>query len=322
MPKRNIIVIGASAGGVEALCELIKHLPTNIDAAVFVVMHIGSESILPHILGRCGKLPVVHAGNNSKYERGTVYVAPSNHHLLIKDHMTVLTRGPRENGHRPAIDVLFRSAAREHRNRVAGVVLSGGLDDGTAGLYAIKARGGIAIVQDPNEAMTPSMPRSAIAEVDVDYCLPVSQIATALTQLASGDATSITDGLNGGKHMADKITATSEEAAIHHPESNVPLSCPECNGPLYEVKEGEIARFQCIVGHAFSPDSLSEQHTDALERALWTAMRTLKERTMLHRRLLERRRNKGEQDLMKRVEESIGTAETDIKLLREILDRI
>jgi two-component system, chemotaxis family, protein-glutamate methylesterase/glutaminase len=321
-PKRNIIVIGASAGGVEALCELTRNLPKDLDASVFIVMHIGQESMLPHILSRCGNLPAVHAQNNVKYKRGSIYVAPSNHHLTIKDHMTMLNRGPRENGHRPAIDVLFRSAARAHRRRVIGVVLSGGLDDGSAGLYAIKARGGVAIVQDPSEAITPSMPRSAIESVDVDYCLPVSQIATILTELAQGGATTTTESPNGGNDMSDKVTEVSEESAIHHPETNVPLSCPECNGPLYELKEGELSRFQCIVGHAFSPDGLSEQHTEALERALWTAMRTLKERTMLHRKLLEHRRNRGEEELMQRLEESIGTAENDLKLLREVLDRI
>jgi two-component system chemotaxis response regulator CheB len=283
-------------------------------------MHIGTESMLPHILSRCGTLEAIAAGHNAKYKRGCIYVAPSNHHLAIRNGMTILSRGPRENGHRPAIDVLFRSAARAHRAKVTGVVLSGGLDDGTAGLYAIKARGGVAIVQDPSEAMTADMPRAALDAVDVDYCLPVSQIAAVLAQLASGKATNITDSPNGGNDMPDQFDTT--DPASQAPGKQIPLNCPECSGPLYEVKQGNLSRFQCFVGHAFSPESLSEQHTDALERALWIAMRTLKERTVLHKKLLERKRNKGEEDLMARLEESIATAEEDLNLLREILDRI
>src|SRR5215475_4061279 len=188
MTKRNIIVIGTSSGGVEALCELNKHLPKDLDASVFVVMHIGTETMLPHILSRCGNLPAAIAEHRKRYKRGCIYCAPANCHMSIKDHMTVLTRGPRENGHRPAIDVLFRSAARTHRSNVIGVVLSGGRDDGSAGLYAIKARGGVAIVQDPVEAVTPSMPQNALNMVDVDFCLPVRQIADVLVQLANGKA--------------------------------------------------------------------------------------------------------------------------------------
>jgi two-component system chemotaxis response regulator CheB len=318
--KRNIIVVGTSAGGVEALCELNKHLPQDLDASVFVVLHVGTETMLPHILSRCGNLPAVSAENEKRYKRGCIYCAPANCHLLIKDHTTVLTRGPRENGHRPAIDVLFRSAARAHRSKVIGVVLSGGRDDGSAGLFAIKARGGVAIVQDPAEAVTPSMPQNALSMVDVDYCLPIRQIADVLSQLANGKATNITESSNGGTSMEDHATAdhpTSEPTG-----DQIPVTCPECNGPLYEVKDGELVLFQCFVGHRFSPESLSDEHAEALERALWTAIRKLKERIVLHQNLFERKRNKGEQELLKRLEESITTAREDIKLLREILHRI
>jgi two-component system chemotaxis response regulator CheB len=320
-PKRNIIVVGTSAGGVQALCELFGHLPKDLDAAVFVVMHIGSESMLPEILSKCGNLPAMSAEHEKRYERGRVYVAPPHCHLAIKDHVTILNRGPRENGHRPAADVLFRSAAREHREKVVGVVLSGGRDDGTAGLFTIKARGGIAIVQQPEEAMTPNMPQNALRMVDVDFCLPVRQIADVLVQLTKGKATNITESPNGGTNMDEQ--ATADRPTSQPPGQQIPIACPECNGPLYEVKEGELARFQCFVGHAFSPESLSEQHTEALERALWTAIRKLKERIVLHEELIKRKkRNKGEDELVKRLEESIGTSERDIKLLRDVLERI
>jgi two-component system, chemotaxis family, protein-glutamate methylesterase/glutaminase len=320
MTKRNIIVIGTSAGGVAALCELTKHLPKDLDASIFVVMHIGTETLLPHILTRCGNLPAVVAEDGKEYERGCIYCAPAHCHLSIRDHTTVLTRGPRENGYRPAVDVLFRSAAREHRSRVIGVVLSGGRDDGSAGLYAIKARGGLAIVQDPAEAITPNMPQNALNMVDVDFCLPVRQIADVLVELANGKATDVTESANGENVMEDH--ATADRPTSEPPGNQIPVACPECNGPLYEIKDGELAHFQCFVGHAFSPESLSEQHTEALERALWTAIRKLKERVVLHKQLAERKRNKGEEELLKRLEESVAASERDLKLLRDILERI
>jgi len=319
--KRDIIVIGTSAGGVDALCELTKLLPRDLDASVFVVMHIGSTSALPQILSRCGNLPAVAAKNNKRYETGCVYCAPPHCHLSIKDHKTVLTRGARENGHRPAADVLFRSAARTHREKVVGIVLSGGRDDGSAGLFAIKARGGVAIVQDPKEAMTKNMPQNALDMVDVDFCLPIRQIAKVIVQLVDGKATNVTESLNDGLKMEEH--ASADRPTSEPPGEQVPLNCPECSGPLYQVKEGELTRFQCFVGHAYSPESLSEEHTEALERAIWTAIRRLKERIVLHEELLKRKkRNKGEDELKNRLEESIVTAEQDLKLLREILDRI
>jgi two-component system chemotaxis response regulator CheB len=319
MIKRNIIVVGTSSGGVQTLCELTKYLPEDLDASIFVVMHIGSETMLPEILSDCGNLPAVIAEHGKEYKRGHIYCAAANCHLSIKDHVTVLTRGPRENGHRPAIDVLFRSAAREHRAKVVGVLLTGGRDDGTAGLYAIKARGGVAIVQNPEEAVTPDMPRNALNMVDVDFCLPVREIADVLVQLANGKAANLTESSNG--NAVEDETAT-DQASGEPPGNQIPVTCPECDGPLYEVKEGELALFQCFVGHRFSPQSLGGQHTEALERALWTASRKLKERIVLHEQLAERKRNKGENELRKRLEESVISARKDLKLLREVLDRI
>jgi len=319
MHKRNIIVIGTSAGGVQTLCDLTKYLPGDLDASMFVVMHIGSETMLPQILSSRGNLPAVIAEHGKEYKRGHIYCAPANCHLSIKDHVTVLKRGPRENGHRPAIDVLFRSAAREHRAKVVGVLLTGGRDDGTAGLYAIKARGGVAIVQNPDEAAMPDMPRNALNMVDVDFCLPVREIAEVLVQLANGNAIDITETSNG--NVVEDETA-ADEASAEPPGDQIPVACPECNGPLYEVKDGELAHFQCFVGHRFSPQSLGEQHTEALERALWTASRKLKERIVLHEQLAERKRNKGEDELRKRLEESVVNAREDLKLLREVLDRM
>jgi two-component system, chemotaxis family, protein-glutamate methylesterase/glutaminase len=320
MTKRTIIVIGTSTGGLDALCELNKHLPKDLASSIFVVMHIGATSLLPQILSRCGNLPAVSAEHERHYKRGVIYCAPANCHMVIKDHATLLTRGPRENGHRPAADVLFRSAARVHRSKVVGVVLSGGRDDGSAGLYAIKVRGGVAIVQDPGEATSPEMPQNALEMVDVDFCLPVRQIADVLVDLANGNVKNMKKRSRKGDKMEEQ--ATAERPTSEPPGDQIPIACPECNGPMWEVKNGGLALFQCFVGHRFSPESLSEEHGEALERALWTAIRKLKERVVLHQRLLKQKRNNGEQYLFNRLEESVTTAERDIKLLREILERI
>ncbi len=186
MPEHDIIVVGASAGGVEALIILTGALPSNLQAAVFIVLHIPAQSpsLLPDILNRAGSLKVVSATDNAEIEYGHVYVAPPNFHLLVESEHIRVVSGPKENRHRPAIDPLFRSAATAYGSRVMGVILTGSLDDGTAGLQAIKICGGVAIVQDPQEALFPSMPMSALANVQVDYTLPLAQIGPLLGSLS------------------------------------------------------------------------------------------------------------------------------------------
>jgi two-component system, chemotaxis family, protein-glutamate methylesterase/glutaminase len=187
LPRHDIIVIGASAGGVEALKELVSGLPPDFPVVMFVVLHIPAQSpsMLPSILSRFGALEAIHPEDGEAIQPGRIYVAPPNHHLLVKGGYVRIVRGPRENRHRPAADPLFRSAAHAYGPRVVGVVLTGTLDDGTAGLLAVKARGGVAIVQDPNEALYPGMPRSALENAEVDYCLRLSGIAARLVQLAN-----------------------------------------------------------------------------------------------------------------------------------------
>src|SRR5215469_4343326 len=170
LAERNIIVVGCSVGGVEALQKLAAGFPQKFHASIFVVMHLAPQttSVLPDILNRSGKLPASHPRDGEVFRTGHIYVAPPNHHLVIEDGRMRITRGPKENRHRPAVDPLFRSAARYYGRRVIGVVLTGALDDGTAGLLSIKRRGGVAIVQDPGEAMAADMPRSAVENVAVD----------------------------------------------------------------------------------------------------------------------------------------------------------
>lgn len=316
MLARDIIVIGASAGGVETLCTLCEHLPKDLPAAIFIVMHIRSESGLAHVLDRCGPLSAQNAYDHEVFESGHIYVAPPDHHLQLEDGNRIrLTRGPRENNHRPAIDVLFRKTARAFQSRVVGVILSGAQDDGAAGLFAIKKRGGVAIVQDPDEATVSEMPDNALKYVEVDYCLPVVEIAPLLVRLARGEQST--------KIQIDKAAKLPAKQADESTGEFVPIGCPECNGPLYETRTGELAHFACKVGHAFSPQSLHQSHVEALERALWTAVRVLNERVEMHKKMSQRRtKNKAEEELAQRFEENVATAEKDLTLLREILGRL
>ena len=324
MPGHDIIVIGASAGGVEALAQLVRGLPPDLPAAVFVVLHISPDgtSVLPNILNRCGPLPAAHPEDNQAIQHGRIYVAPPNKHLLVKNGHIRLTRGPRENRNRPAVDPLFRTAARWYGPRVVGVVLSGMLDDGTAGLLAIKSRGGTAIVQDPGEAFYAGMPRNAIENVPVDRVLWVFDMAPALVELArqpvfEEGAAPVSEELEIESDIAEFEMATYEqEPKIGTPSA---FSCPECHGALWEIRDGELARYRCRTGHAFSPDSLAAAQAEALEEALWTALRALEESAALSRRLRERMAQHGRPRAAARFEDQARTAEERAEVIRQVL---
>ena len=283
----EIIVIGASAGGVDALPRLLGSLPASLPASVFVVLHIPAQGpdLLAEILGRHAALPVRNGIDGEKIRRGQVYLAPPDHHLQMEGGCVRVSRGPRENRHRPAVDALFRSAAESYGPRVTGVVLTGYFDDGTAGLNSVKTHGGIAIVQDPEEALAPGMPRSALRNVKVDHCVPLAEIGPLLVQLAT--SRTLPALTKGSPRMAKRQMRPKEmETKFGPPTAFV---CPECNGPLWETKAGPSLQFRCHVGHAYSPDSLLADHADGLERALWSAVRTFDEQAALLRRLGERR---------------------------------
>ena len=287
MLGHDIIVIGASAGGVNALPRLIASLPADLPASVFVVLHIPAQGpdLLAEIVGRHAILPVRNGVDGEKIVCGRVYLAPPDQHLQVKGGRVRLSRGPRENRHRPSIDTLFRSAAESYGPRVAGAVLTGYLDDGTAGLNSVKTRGGIAIVQDPKDAIAPAMPQSALRNVKVDHCVPLSDIAPLLVRLAT--TRTIPRQKKGTPRVEKRHMNPKEmEKRFGRPTAFV---CPECNGPLWETKAGPSLQFRCHVGHAYSPDSLLADHAEGLERALWSAVRTLDEQAALLRRLGERR---------------------------------
>ena len=298
MHGHDIIVIGASAGGVEALSALVSQLPPDLDAAVFIVLHVPahSVSVLPRILSRRGGLPATHPQNGEPIQTGHIYVAPPDFHLLLRDGRIQLTRGPRENGHRPAIDPMFRSAAFAYGSRVIGVILSGALSDGAAGLEAVKMRGGSAIVQDPEEALYSGMPRSAIEQVAVDHILPLAEMGAALVRLTTEpalDAETFPDPTEND--MEQKLasllnTALPEEI---HPGKPGMYGCPDCGGVLWEIPEGEVLRFRCRVGHAWAAEGLLSEQVNSMEEALWTALRALEESASLCKRLEARAGERG-----------------------------
>ena len=308
------IVIGASAGGLEPLREVVAQLPADLPAPVFVVMHLPAnhKSYLPEILSNTGPLPALHPEDNTRIQTGVIYVAPPDHHLLIDDGFVAVKRGPKENGFRPSIDALFRSAAYTYGPGAIGVVLSGALHDGTSGLWGIKRLGGIAIVQEPYQARYPSMPRSALEYVDADYKVRSNEIGPLLTQLTQEQAK---QKEMAGKYMEEDIRRLAIEtqlaAGVNLPEKMVlelgPLTqftCPECKGSLVKITEGDLLRFRCHTGHGFSADALLEGLMETLDRLVWQTTRGFQEASML----LEH--------LGRHMQENGGSAQADVFLAK------
>jgi two-component system chemotaxis response regulator CheB len=329
MPGHDIIVIGASAGGVEALETLARELPSDLDAALFIVLHLPphSRSVLPLILSRAGPLCAVHPQDGEPIRPGRIYVASPDHHLLVRRGHVRLTHGPSENSYRPAIDPLFRSAAQAYGPRVIGVILSGSLDDGTAGLLTIKRRGGLAVVQDPDDALFAGMPQSAVENVQVDYVAPLAELPSLLARLSQQIVKEA-----GDRAMVNEIEEEEMETEIAEfdagalkgdtrPGTPSVFSCPECHGTLWESREGEMVRFRCRVGHAYSADSLMAEQSEALESALWSAYRALKESAALSRRLTEQARERDQYFAIPRFAEQAQDAEERAELIRQILLR-
>lgn len=316
--RHDLVVIGASAGGVEALKSLVGCLPRDLKASVVAVLHLpaGGTSVLPSILDRAGPLPARPARDMEPLEPGTIYVAVPDCHVQIDDSRLQVQGGPRENGHRPAIDPLFRSAAHSHGARAIGVILSGALDDGARGLRAIKAHGGMTIVQDPETALHPGMPRAAIRSVAPDRVLPPEQIAATLAEFTA-DAPQ--RGHNGREMPEDERQQVQEQAG-EQPGDETGLTCPECGGAIYEQDDGEIITFRCRVGHQYGEDTFVVEQSRTVESSLWAALRLLEERAVLNRRLAERydRQQRTSRLFSEKADELEQHAAELTQLLREI----
>ena len=319
----DIVVIGASAGGVEALRRLIAALPQAFAASVFVVLHVpsNSHSALPQILQRAGKLPVRHASDGEIFRPGVVYVAPPDAHLLVKPGHLSLLHGPTENGHRPAIDPLFRSAAAAYGPRVIGVILSGVLDDGTSGLLTVSQAGGITVVQSPDDALYPSMPSSAMHSVPVDVVASCDEIGAALQRLSmhpSPDPVEVAVPAPERDYTERALRGGGELEMRGRPSR---FTCPDCGGALWESTEEGTSKFRCRVGHSWTSMALLEEQSSALEQALWTALRTLAERADLARRMRDQAEGRNHPHAQRLFDQQLEELERKATVIRDVLGR-
>jgi two-component system, chemotaxis family, protein-glutamate methylesterase/glutaminase len=322
--NRDLVVVGASAGGVEALIRVVSELPSDFPAAMLVVLHVPADtpSNLPAILGRVGRLPAAHARDDEPIEPGRILVAPPDWHLLVQDGRVRLSSGPFENLNRPAVDVLFRSAAINRDGRTIGVVLSGALDDGAAGLRTIALAGGLAVVQDPGDALIPSMPRSALEAARVDHVLPADEIGRKLPELlGTPDGESAMDQRT--KETLEHEVAISAMDRTGMPEtppgSPSVFGCPDCGGVLWEVDHEHGLRFRCRVGHAYTAHSLLAAEDSGLEDALWAALRALEEQESLSRRMMDRHWGSGAERSRTRLKQRTDELRQRADVLRRFL---
>lgn len=323
MARRDLVVVGASAGGVEALRVLLGGLPPDFAAAMLVVLHMprAGRSALPEILDRSCLLPVHRAVDGAPLRPGTVTVAVPDSHLMVVGDRLLLSRGPRENGHRPAVDVLFRTAARAAGPRVVAVVLSGALDDGTAGMIAVRQRGGVGVAQEPEDAIYASMPTHAIEVASADHVAPVAKMGSLLVDLVTEETTAAAPAVSG---LMDKEAAMAEFDAAALSDDDRPgtpsgFGCPSCHGALFTITEGGMERYRCRVGHAWSPEALAAEQSEALEGALWMALRGLEERAALSLRMGQRAQERGHTHTARTFRQRHDEAQEAALLIRRLL---
>jgi two-component system chemotaxis response regulator CheB len=326
-PRRSIVVIGASAGGVEALISVMSALPADFPASVFVVLHISASgtSVLPDILSRHSALTAAHGLDRELIEEKRIYVAPPDHHLLLERGRIRVLRGPRENGYRPAIDPMFRSASEAYGAGVIAVVLSGTLDDGTVGARAVHEAGGVTIAQDPDDALYSGMPLSVIEEDTPYRVLPAGKIGIELDRLVreplEEPMTSPSDGWETDQATSENLDLLPDEHLDSKGERSS-LTCPGCGGVLWEFREGDLVRFRCRVGHAYSVESMLAEQSKAVEAALWSSLRALEERASLSTRLAKRLEENGRsRRAISRYEAQAEEALTHAETLRNLLEK-
>jgi two-component system chemotaxis response regulator CheB len=306
-PASSLAVVGASAGGVEALCGLARGLPDGLPCALLVVLHLAphSRSVLPEIIARNTELSVVRPQDGELPRAGHIYVAPPDYHLVVRADRLHLSQAPKENGHRPAVDPALRTAAAAYGPATIGVLLSGTRDDGTAGAIAVKEAGGAVAVQDPEEALYGDMPRSALRHVDVDAVLPVAELGGWIARRAAGEPAIVPVSPMTNDDPLDPQTADDPappgvrepavpaERVAQPPGEGTRVTCPDCGGTLFASEEDGLLRFRCSVGHAYSVESLNAANLEGVEQALWTAVRVLEDRVALLERMADRARSVG-----------------------------
>ena len=318
-----IIVIGASAGGRDALCKLTATFLHDMNAAVFVVLHlakISPDNFLTARLQKCTSLKCVLAADGLPIQKGHIYIAPVDHHLIIKNGAMRLTKGPAEGRWRPSIDVLFRSAAAHYSERVIGIVLTGMLDDGTLGMQAIKKCGGVSIVQDPKEAAYPNMPQSVLDNTMVDYVLPVSAMNEAIQETIDNkkiEGVTIPEDIKAEAALIENTTTSIEEVSKLGKQSL--YSCPDCGGNLWEIKNSGSTHYRCHIGHAYSENELLLKQFESLNGTLWVALRMMEERKNLLNRISRQEKEKNLHSLADIHSEYANELEAHIARLKELL---
>ena len=321
--RHDLIAFGGSSGSFEPIREVLRTLPTDLPATVLIVTHLAPSVSLMKILGGCSRLPIKAAESGERLQYGQIYVAVPDAHLLLHDHHILVRRGPRENLSRPAIDPLFRSAACAFGSRVIGVLFSGSLHDGTAGLAAIKSCGGVTIVQDPKDAIVPSMPESAIRSVKVDHCIPAGDLSALLVQLSRAPAVETS---NIPSELLFEVAVAAQEMAGMDLNEKLgeksPFSCPDCDGVLWQVNDDQVLRFRCHVGHAVTADVLFQQKAGAAESILWRLLRTHEERAALARKLAARSARSNHDSTARDFERRADSYEEDASIVRTLLSRV
>ena len=321
MAARNLVVIGASAGGLPAVATILSGLPTTLPAAVVIVVHTRSRAeVLPRLLARRSGFAVELAFDQAEIRPGVAYVAPADRHVVVTPRALRVVQGPRENGFRPAIDPLFRTAARARGAAVIGVILSGALDDGSFGLHAIVQHGGAAIVQDPDDAEMSSMPLAALRQTRVDAVLPAAQIADAIRRMCEDPAEDAVTPTPAQRQPEPQ--GPSADISVEHMEalngSPTPITCPACGGALWETRDGSAVHYACHVGHQYAPDSLLADHRESVEQALWTAVRVLEQHAELRKRMSARADSAG----MPLMAESFAEDSRDYHAQADIIRRL
>jgi two-component system chemotaxis response regulator CheB len=316
----RIIVIGASAGGLEALDQLLGQLPTDIPAAIIIVQHMAPEisgSVLVNTLAKYRAFDAALATDGEMFRNGRIYIAPPDSHLLIKGTRLLVTKGARENRYRPSIDPLFRSAAVTHGPGVIGVVLTGMLDDGTAGLSAIKRCGGTTVVQDPKDATYPGMPQSALDNLTVDFCIPVGEMGPLLDRLArapGSERVPIPRDIRTEAIIAERVL--SDVSQVEGLGAQVPYNCPNCGGVLWDMKTTNLKRYRCHTGHSFTSAALLASQSEKVEETLWISLRMFEERkNLLNSMAKSDTRTAGRTSYARRAKD----AEVHIERIREML---
>lgn len=318
-----IIVIGASAGGRDALCRLAATLPGDLNAAVFMVVHLprqGVDNFLTYQLQKYTSLHCTLATDELPIQPGHIYFAPADHHLVLRPGTMHLTKGPPENRWRPSIDILFRSAAVHYSERVIGIILTGLLDDGTAGMQAIKRCGGTCIVQDPLEAMYPDMPQSVLDNIMVDFILPVAGIGEAIQETIANKTITgvqVPEPLKAEAALIDGTVTTI--GAVGNFGKQSLFACPDCGGSLWEIKEGEHTRYRCHIGHAFTEQDLLRKQYESLNSTLWVALRMMEERKNLLNKISQQEQSKNMHSLAEMHAERARELDIHINKLKELL---